>query len=315
MDFRAIAINEEIEQEISIWADVIIQEHKQSMYDGKHYLQWEKPWYSGGTDAWVDSTWWFETAKYRYEQLKNMGNIWLPNELEILSRYSPQEYKELARQYIDWWYERWHGHDPESWFELVLQVYPEHPLLTEDLPDYPPENYREWSILARIDNKEAIAVLRDEILEGIKDPEYFFWANSALEAVEHNLAAKIFSTEELEQVKQIEMEIAKKDIPTQNKGWNWEISDQQSILTSAVLLKWWDIVDAIVENQSYLNGFVESSLIPTDDILWWSLTSHKLLTQKFVVSFKSHSDINRFPSNSLALAIAWKRSIQKTNIL
>ena len=99
-------IEDESKQLITDWADSIIQSAKQLMFDGETYLLAVSglPWYRQGGDAWIDESWWIETAQARYDRYRNSLNRWLTDDLEILLRRFPSKYHDDARLLIEQWY-------------------------------------------------------------------------------------------------------------------------------------------------------------------------------------------------------------------
>ena len=143
------------------------------MFDGEAYLLAVSglPWYQQGGDAWVDEYWWIETAQARYDRYRNSLDRWLTDDLEILFRHFPSKYRDDARLLIEQWYEEYSGHDPESWWELAMIVYPEHPIL-QDLHEQTENNW-ERAILANLGYEDVISQLRESLFNEVEDEDWF----------------------------------------------------------------------------------------------------------------------------------------------
>jgi hypothetical protein len=175
-------------EQISDWAEAVIETLKQKMFDGEAYLIWVSglPWYRQGRDAWVDENWWIETAKIRYDRAQSNPNRRIINELEILSTHFPEQYRVHARQEIDDWYENYHAHDPEDWLSLTCQVYPEHPMLREHLDDWG------WIFaMAGLGDTEAINRIRDLLIGDFQD-EQLFGVNNILVQLDRELIDQVY---------------------------------------------------------------------------------------------------------------------------
>ncbi len=303
---------DESKQLITVWADSIIKSAKQLMFDGKAYLIAVSglPWYRRCGDVWVDESWWIETARSRYERYRSLPDRWIIDELEILTRHFPLEYCAEARLRIEQWYEEF-AHDPESWWNVAMNVYPEH-LLFQDLYESP-ENFSEWAILANLGYEDAISALRDELLGEFEEQEYF-WVSDILSRIASvggtSLVKAVISENKLQQIKQSFKTLADRDLSSGLLSSEQTVAEelgQSDCLRVAVQMKWQDVIDSLSENQSYLRD------LGIYDILWWSLTNKKQLVENFIVQASPHisrpDSLSDVRSEAMALAVAWKRAM------
>lgn len=304
-------LRDEERQLITDWAESIIQSAKQLMYDGKAYLVAVSglPWYRQGSDAWVDESWWIETARSRYEQHKNSSNRLLIDELAILTHHSLSEYRNDARLRIEQWYKE-SAHDPEDWWNLAMLVYPEHPIF-QDLHEHP-GNYQEQAILANVGYEDAMTALRNDLLSEYESQEWF-WVSDILSNTASiggkSLIASIVLESELQNMRQAFRTLAEKDLAEEGLSAQ-ELTEelgQRNCIRIAVRLGWQDVIDALSKNQSYLRK------LDSYDILWWSLTDARQLVEGFITQVQPHTSrrntLSEIESESMRLAIAWKRAV------
>ena len=308
---------QQAKQQITAWADAILQSAKQLIVEGEVYLIWGTglPWYRRGEDAWADEAWWIETAQTRYPRYRSLANRWKINELEILTHHLLLDYREEARSRIDQWYKE-SARDPQSWAHLVMKVYPEHPLF-QDLRDSF-ETYSQRAILAKLGDEATIAKLRKELLESFEAQDWF-WVNEILSSIAaiggKSLLDSIASSDELQQIRQAIATLAAKSlgdaVPDSDQAISEELG-QATCIQPCVRLGWQEAIEALSENQNYLQT------LNSYDILWWSLTDKKQLVEQFLVKHiprifpgkpltASELAESEFESERMALAIAWKR--------
>jgi hypothetical protein len=315
--FQFLDITHQQRNDLDRWAESVINKWKITMSSEPSYLVWSNELYcQRGKDVWVDEYWWIEIAKPLFFKHKNdydeLGIAVIPA-LEILVHYHPEEYREYARYKIDHWYNVRGYHDPEYWWDLIIAVYPEHPvaeLLFEEQ-----ENLIETGIAIRLGDRKSKINTRKNILSDLEEGD-IYCVSQMLQQMQKSTLIEIFSPSELDQIKLAFLEIAKKDIPFDN----FCINDQHSILRSTIIMDWSEILNSLSKNTNYLwkvlHLFEASSPI---EILCWSLTNYHELIENLVFQLQSrNSSFNRihhisFPSHAFALAIAWKRSQSRFN--
>jgi hypothetical protein len=125
-----------LKEQITDWSESVIALLKQKMWAEEVSLVCSsgRPWYRR-EDSWVSESWWIEAAEHIYKKHCENPDRWLTAELEVLCQHFPSQYRAIARQRLDHWYNEHRAHDPENWLELTCQVYPEHPILKEFLDD------------------------------------------------------------------------------------------------------------------------------------------------------------------------------------
>lgn len=312
MSFKITPISNDDKKTITAWADVIIEQTKQKMYEGENYLIWNEIYYCKAGDTWIDKKWWIEIAKKlikKYNQEYQNWNIILP--LEILVFYFPDEYQNLARQKIDEWYCK-SGHDPEYWWNLIELVYPEHQVIQQFIE--PPENTKEWSILARAGSDKAKNYIRKVILEEVEKKDMFCLSERLIHSGK-SLIEEILSNHQIQQIKQLLIYWSAQEISLNEDNSLYQLS----LIKSGIIMQWQEVVNNLSNNKVYLNNLIIyiKECLPVKDILWWSLTDKKELVENLVLQLKpviiEDKRINRtlFPSDLFALAIAWKRSQSK----
>lgn len=61
--FQFVPITNSQRNDLTDWANSVIEKNKQAMYSGTAYLLWDnKLWYRKEGDAWIDESWWIKTA-------------------------------------------------------------------------------------------------------------------------------------------------------------------------------------------------------------------------------------------------------------
>lgn len=249
MNFKITPISNNDKKIITEWADVIIKQTKQKMYEGENYLIWDEIYYCKVGDAWTNAKWWIETAtkllqKYNQEYLN--WNIILP--LEILSFYFPNRYQNLARQKIDEWYHE-SGHDPEYWWDLIELVYPEHPAIQEFID--PPGNTKEWCILAHAGFDKAKNYIREVILEEVEQKD-MYCLNERLIHSDKSLIENILSNNEIQQIKELLINWSTQEIPKHKDTSLYQLS----LIQSGVIMQWQEVVNNLSNNKAYLNNLI-----------------------------------------------------------
>jgi hypothetical protein len=315
VDETKLAFGKDINHQMTIWADDIIQSAKQLMFDGEAYLVWTSglPWYRRGGDAWGDESWWIETALARYERRKN-SRYWLTDELAILTHHFPDQYRHEVRSRIDQWNENDNGHDPEYWWHLASQVYPEHVILQE-LHEYTENDYQRV-ILAKLGCEDVIANFHDRLLAEVEAQDWY-WVDhilSHLASAGQELIDAVVSKEELKKIRGaiavqtsqfLSRTLSNSEQPHEN---NFHPTD---FLESAVLLNWQEVVDAIATDRG--NTHLPYSA------LWLSLTNKAQFTQDLVLQHSSQLLLKdrltpgEITGERMAFAIAWKRATQQAS--
>ncbi|MEM6501042.1 MAG: hypothetical protein AAF685_04290 [Cyanobacteria bacterium P01_C01_bin.89] len=263
----------------------------------------------------MDETWLLDIARSRHERYKQSPDRLVNNELEILLRHFPLQYRDEARFRIDQWYEE-SAHDPEDWYDLLLAVYPEHPIF-EEIYNYP-ESYQDLAMLAKIDYKDGISNLRKRLLEELEErelPQDLFWVTGILSEAYGfgglSLLHSIVLESELDEIRQILLSSAHKDISNTSSKEDQK-GDCSQGLPLAIKLGWQDVIDALSNNESYVKALGKYDRY---DMLWWSLTDKKQLVKDFMLLNDPRVPLcNRTPEKgwiwhqSTALAIAWTRA-------
>jgi hypothetical protein len=316
--FEFPEISDDRRKEIDIWADGIIESNKQSMASGKAYWIWsDRLYYQPGKDTWVDESWWIEIAQKRFIEHKDDANeigwVVIPA-LEILVYHFPEQYRDYARNQIDRWYDLTGFHDPEYWWDLILAVYPDHPV-TELLFEQQDSSW-ETGISIRLGDRETESRIKEYILSELEEDVSTFCLCDMLNGLDKDIFDRMFSASESRSIQAPLLEVAKKDLPLDlDRYFGSECLDRHFILPPAIIMGWQEILDALAHNTDYLEGLLHIFKISSPkELLWWSLTKNYQLTESLV--FQLYPEINLlykvhhldFPSHSFALAIAWKRS-------
>jgi hypothetical protein len=304
-------------KEIDIWADGVIESNKQLMASGKAYWIWsDRLYYQPGKDTWVDESWWIEIAKKRFIEHQDDDNEigWavIPA-LEILVYHFPEQYRDYARNQIDRWYDLSGGHDPEYWWDLILAVYPDHPV-TELLFEQQDSSW-ETGMAIRLGDCKTEINIKEYLLSELEDDDIFLRCD-LLDKLDKDIFDRMFSASESRSIQAPLLEVAKKELSLdleQYLGRGYE--DRNFILPSAIIMGWQEIIDALAHNTNYLEGLLHIFKVSSHNgLLWWSLTKNHKLTESLILNL--YPQINSlykvhqigFPSHSFALAIAWKRS-------
>jgi hypothetical protein len=86
MIFEMMPISSNERKKMTAWADFMIEEAKQKMYKGENYLIWNGIYYCKAGDAWIDKSWWIETAKILLNKYNQEYESWsITSSLEILA--------------------------------------------------------------------------------------------------------------------------------------------------------------------------------------------------------------------------------------
>jgi hypothetical protein len=309
--FEFAEISDAQRKEIDIWADGIIESNKQLMASGKAYWIWsDRLYYQPGKDTWVDESWWIEIAQKRFVEYKEDANEigWavIPT-LEILVYHFPEQYRDYARNQIDRWYDLSGYHDPEYWWDLILAVYPDHPV-TELLFEQQDSSWETGIAIRLGDCKTEINIKEYLLSELEEDVDVDIWCLcDTIDGLDNDILDRMLSDAESNAIRSILLSVARND--------NEECSDRRFILSPATIMGWQEILDALAQNTNYLKGVLDIfKASSTREMLWWSLTANRYLTEKLVLQL--YPEINSlcrvhhisFPSHLFALAIAWKRS-------
>ena len=324
--FQFYDITEAQRTELNIWADSVIETNKQAMSSEKAYWLWsDRLYYQQGKDTWADETWWIEIAKKSFIKHKDndYNGVGYPVQvvpsLEILVYHFPKEYKDYARNKIDRWYEEERYNDSEYWFDLIVAVYPEHPV-TEFIFEGQ-ENPRESSIAIKLGYLKAAIDIKENILEELENNDIYFMCHF-LDALDKDMFSAIFSKAESKAIEIVLLNTAQIELPSDDKNWSSQeyaqSIQQHSILSTATTLQLQEILNILANNTSYLERllckFKQSS---TTEILLWSLTGKHNLSENLVFQLYSEKSVLTkphqldFPSHKFTLAIAWKRSQSK----
>ncbi|BAZ17080.1 hypothetical protein NIES4071_89580 [Calothrix sp. NIES-4071] len=76
MTFEMMPISNNQRKTMTAWADYIIEEAKQKMYKGENYLIWDGIYYCKAGDAWINESWWIETAKILLNKYNQEYKSW-----------------------------------------------------------------------------------------------------------------------------------------------------------------------------------------------------------------------------------------------
>jgi hypothetical protein len=317
--FQFYDITDEQRHKINIWADSVIEINKELMSSEKAYWLWsDRLYYQPAKDTWTNESWWIEISKKSFAKHKDnrYDGIGYPVQvvpsLEILVHHFPEVYRDYARDKLDRWYENQGYNDPEYWFDLIVAVYPDHPvtkLLFEEQ-----QNPKESNIAIRLGYLKAAIDIKENILEELENNTCFMF--HFLHALDENMFSELFSQAESKEIESVMRKIAKQEMLFNPDNWlesKW--IDQGSVLSIAITLKWQDILDVLSNNTSYLEKLLhEFKQSSSTQILLWSLTNKYILTENLVFQlYSTKSVLNKihhlsFPSHEFALAIAWKRS-------
>ncbi len=324
--FQFYNITDSQRYELNLWADSVIEVNKEAMSSEKAYWLWsDRLYYQPGKDTWTDEAWWIEVAKKSFIKHKDneYNGVGYPVQvvpsLEILVHHFPNEYRDYARDKIDRWYEEQGYNDPNYWFDLIVAVYPEHPvtkLLFEQQ-----ENPRESTIAIRLGYLKAARDIKENVLEELENNNIYFMCHF-LEALDKNTFSNIFSEAESKAIELVILKSARRELPSDDRNWSQEeyteYIQQHSILSTVITLQWQEILNTLANNASYLKGllyaFKQSS---TTEISLWSLTDKYELTENLIFQLYSEKYLLTkihhlsFPTHEFVLAIAWKRSQSK----
>jgi hypothetical protein len=315
--FEFAEISDAQRKEIDIWADGIIESNKQSISSGKAYWIWsDRLYYQPGKDTWVDESWWIEIAEKRFIEHQDDDNEigWavIPA-LEILVYHFPEQYRDYARNQIDRWYDLSGYHDPEYWWDLILAVYPDHPV-TELLFEQQ-DSLWETGIAIRLGDCKTEINIKEYLLSELEDDDIFLRCD-ILDKLDKDIFDRMFSDAESKSIQAPLLEIAKKELALDlDRYFGRECLSRHFILPPAIIMEWQEILDILAHNTNYLEGLLHIfKMSSPNELLWWSLTYKYELTESLV--FKLYPEIDSlskihhlaFPSHSFALAIAWKRS-------
>ena len=270
--------------------------------------------YVSGTDSWVNDEWWIAAALNRYERFMLSDNLYCTNTLEVLLHYFPDKYKKEARTQISKWWSLEENHDPEYWWQLGVQVWPDHPMF-EALYECPENDY-EWSILAKLDHKDARLKIQKDLDEYQKEEDYY-WVNEVMRCLAkqggESLVRAVISEDQCCSIREKLTDYAKTD--TERLSLSEREKDdilciQESALKVAVYLEWKEIIDALSTNFGYIRR------LDWYDMAWWSLTKHRQkIVNDFVIEhqpYKIHPTRKGLPNDQkLMLAIAWHRTISE----
>ena len=317
--FELSIISERQRQELNIWADLVININKEAMSSERVYWLWsDRLYYQIEKDTWADESWWIEMAKKSF--LKHKDNDYegigyvtqvIPA-LEILVYHFPEDYREYARSKIDRWYDICGYHDPEYWFDLIVAVYPDHPVTAYLFEEQ--ENTWESSIAIKLGNLKTIIQTKDNILSGLEENNSY-WAIENFSKFNKTNFYNVFSQSESSTLELAMIEIARKSILLDTRDFH----DLAVLLKSAIKLGWIKTIDYLSNDIHYLtqlmNLLIEDSYARY--FLIWSLTDKHELTENLVFQLypkvSSWQIVHRtnFPSYEFELAIAWKRSQSK----
>ncbi len=285
-----------LKEQITDWSEAVIALLKQKMWAEEVHLVRSsgRPWYRRG-DSWVSESWWIEAAENIYKKHCENPDRWLIAELEVLCQYFPSQYRSIARQRIDHWYND-RAHDPEDWIELTCQVYPEHPILKEYLDGL------RWQLAsASLGDPVQTERIRDLFGADYQEQNVFWTTDLICNLVRwggQTLLEKVVTPDQLAQVHQWNLLEAKQP---DNIGVDY--------IDIAVHLGWKDVIKALAQNSGYLDG------LNSFGILWWSLTDQQEITQQLVM--RQNPQTFQDPmfqdvySHRVELAIAWQRSLMK----
>ncbi|PAX47087.1 hypothetical protein, partial [Brunnivagina elsteri] len=280
MTFQILEISESSKIELTVWADTVIAEAKQAMYLGEKYLLWNSPYYQKGVDAWVDETWWIQCAKEQFKRFHKSRNCDIIPALEILASHFPDEYGEIARTKIDEWYNNEGLHDPEYWWDLIEIVNCKHPVL-DDLIEVS-NDINEWLVLARCGYEKAINYVREYILESLFEKN-LYRLNRLIKTSGSKLVKNIFSQYQLKQIEDTMMIWASQQFPLETDDSLYQLS----ILESAVIMDWQEVLDILSLNQNYLNNlfFYLKNWLATQQIFKLVLSQRNVPTNFTKVEF------------------------------
>lgn len=297
-------------ESINSWANSIIESAKALILNGEVYVLGTRgrPWYRA-EDSWIEDSWWVTAAKIQYDKYCDT-DLFIAEELEVLVKYDPDSYREDARSRISRWYDQNFNHDCESRIDLAMLVYPEHEIFQEIYENISGYSYTEKIILAHLGYPDLASQIRSDLLEYFNERESF-WLNNILIGLAmcggKMLVQSIISADELQLFRSWIRSIAEQDFALFQDGYikeNDYSSDRSISIRTAVLLDWQDVIDALAQNNSYLQS------LDVFDVLWWSLTDKKDLVQNFILQYKFRPNVlSHIESEAMALAVAWKRSM------
>ena len=322
-----IDITDSLKNETTAWADQVIERFKVAMRSGETYLRWNEPlMYRKGGDAWVDESWWIETAKGLFEEQHTKYNV--NSVLEILVYHYPDQLGVIALERIEEWYKDDPG-DHSNWYDLAAVVDPCHPLLIELLDEA--MEVSDWTFLANLGHLKAKITCHNWIIDCLAESELFYvW--ELLYKLDKQVISEILPQNSINQIHE-EAKIIALQKPDPDKY------DHFQILLPAIKLGWEDVIDDLSKNLEFFY-YLEDQILYFGGanslcdrmILEWSLSSKKCFTQQLVLISKRVLDISPFLDKinvvskfdyspiklterdklekSIHLAIAWKRSLE-----
>ncbi len=289
-------MNNPLKEQITDWSEAVIALLKQKIWEEEIYLICSsgRPWYQRSGDAWINEAWWIEAAEHIYKKHHGNPDRWLIAELEVLCQHFPSQYRTIARQRIDNWYND-RAHDPEDWLDLTCQVYPEHPMLKEYIDDD-----IQWQLAsASLGDPIQTERIRDRFEEDYQEQDVFWTTDLICNLMRwggRTLLEKVVTPDQLAQVHQWNLLGAKQ---LDNIGFHH--------IEIALHLGWQDVIEVLAQNSNYLDG------LNSFEILWWSLTDQQEITQQLVMrqNPQTFEDVvfQDIYSHRPELAIAWQRSL------
>lgn len=305
--FTFYNITDSQRHEINIWADSVIKRNKNLMSSSKNYLLWSNGlYYQPGKDTWADELWWIKIARQLFAKHKDNNDgtgIDVIPALEILVNHFPAEYGDFARERIDRHLNQAY-HDPEYWWGLMMAACPDHPAIK-----YTFENHHV--------SKGTLEIVAGSSFMSQLSGIYFVY--ELLKDLGINNLSKRFSSKDLDKIKLVMIEIAKKELVLESDN-SRKYKDQDSILPIAILMKWPEVIDALKKNSIYLERLLYEfkRFRSSDTLLLWSITDNNMLTENLAlqlyneICMPNKSFDSFFPSHNFSLAIAWKRSQSKS---
>jgi hypothetical protein len=319
-----IEITDELNLETTTWADQVIERFKLAMRNEETYLRWNDPlMYTKGGDAWIDESWWIETAEYLFFKQNHKYN---PNiSLEILLSHYPDKFRAIALARIEEW-----DKDPgdwDAWCNLVALTNPNHPFLIDLLNCV--DSFYDWAFLANLGYFKAINACRELIIDCLSKANLFdLW--ELLHQLDKEVIFQILSEDSINKIHKEAKGIAL-------RKFNLEKPSPFLVLFPSIKLGLEDVVDNLSNNLEFLDAFKDQltyygcgDKAGLKAILEWSFSSKKQLTQElvefarqlpepspFIVEiYKTFPYCNKGQTemdtlkDSIQLAIAWKRSLK-----
>jgi hypothetical protein len=321
-----IEITDSLKNETTAWADQVIERFKTAMRSGETYLRWNEPlMYRKGGDAWVDESWWIETARELFAKQNRKYNI--NSALEILVYHYPEQFGVIALERIEEWYKD--PGDIENWENLIALTNLYHPVLSCIPTDA--GSIIDLAFLANFGHLKAVHKCRS-LMRGYLTEKNWFCIWEFLYQLNNQVILGILSEKTINQIHEEAKVIAlQKTDPDKY--------DHFQILLPAIKLGWEDVIDELSKNLEFFY-YLEDQILYFGGanslcyriILEWSLSSKRFFTQQLVLISKRVIDISPFldkinvvskfdysPINlterdklekSIQLAIAWKRSLK-----